>query len=274
MQKTKYRLYSTYGEQAQKLKRTRVVSILGVLIVFVFLFLPVGVYGQITVIPEIATTVELSSSDVNRIVCAEPIKDVIYSKEKPLTVRIVERNAFVKFLITKKSSLEADEEIYPTVPTEIYVVCGRNIYNIIAIPKRIPAQTVILKSETDKIKKNISLFGGLPLEKKIIAILKTIYIEDIPESFTVEQKGQKYNIFRDMDLELIRTIKIEGEGLLIKEFRAALKGDIPKIEIKERDFLRTELTLRTISIMVDKQSLSKGDTARIFIIEGVRDDAN
>ena len=40
-------------------------------------------------------------------------------------------------------------------------------------------------------KKNMELYGELPFEKKIIAIVKRVYTNDMPDSFTktvVEQK--------------------------------------------------------------------------------------
>jgi len=54
------------------------------------------------VLPEVTTQTEMSSSDINRIVCQTDIKDVIFSKEKGVSVKISGRDAFVKFLITKK----------------------------------------------------------------------------------------------------------------------------------------------------------------------------
>lgn len=221
----------------------------------------------VTVMPEIATPVEMSSSDVNRIACQEEIKDIIFSKEKGVTARITGRDAFIKFLIAKQGR----KEVFSTTPTEIYVVCGDTIYTIIAIPKRIPSQTVRLRSDTQKIRKNVSLYGGMPLEKKVISIIKSVYTEDIPEGFTVKfmagQKNNSLDLFKDMTLMLYKLVRIDGEGLQAKEYRAEAKADAKGVELKESDFLRTEITEKPVAIMVDKLNLHKGETARIIVVE-------
>lgn len=222
--------------------------------------------GNIVVVsPEVATPIEMSSSDMNRIQCSSEIKDVVFSKEKGITVKILGRNAFIKFLITKRG----DKEAYSSTPTEIFVACEENIYNLITIPKRIPSQTVRLSAGVQRIKKNASLYAGMPFEKKVVSIIKSIYTDEIPDSFTVEQSGKRVDLFKAVDLTLLRTVTVEGEGLSVKEYRASLKRETKSnsVEISERDFLRAELTTRPASIMVDRLKLSKGDMARVLIVE-------
>ena len=119
--------------------------------------------------PEGTSQVFLSSSDINRIICPVEIKDAIYSKEKGLTVRLAEQNAFVKWVVMKKDG----KDLYATTPSELYIVCGQNVYTLIAVPKRIPAQTIQLSSgKADAIKTNLALFQEVPFEKKILALIK------------------------------------------------------------------------------------------------------
>lgn len=219
----------------------------------------------ITVSPEVATLVEMSSSDMNRIQCLTDIRDVVFSKEKGVTVKIIGKNAFVKFMVAKRG----DKESYSSTPTEIFVACDESIYNLIALPKRIPSQTVRLNMGINKIKKNASLYEGMPLEKKIVSIIKSIYTDEMPDSFTIEQVGRKMDIFKDVDMSLQRIVSVDGEGILVKEYRAVLKGNSEKdiIEIREKDFLRAELTTKPVSIMVDRLKLKKGDTVKVLIVE-------
>lgn len=144
----------------------------GGLILFFLILFPLSAFSSENatepfnafVLPEVTTQVDMSSSDINRIVCPVDIKDVIFSKEKGLSVKIAGRGAFVKFLITKKE----DKEIYSNTPSELFVICGNDVYSLIVIPKRIPSQTIRLSSgKLEKIKKNISLMEGLPFEKKV-----------------------------------------------------------------------------------------------------------
>ncbi len=215
--------------------------------------------------PEVAAPVELSSSDINRLVCPTEIKDVIYSKEKGLTVKIEGREAFVKFLVTK----EGDKDVYSTTPTELYVICGQKTFNLIALPKRIPSRTVMLSGGDDKAKKNSSLFDGMPFEKKILAVIKSVYTDDIPDSFTVKSEDRSFNVYKGLKLTLVRTVRVEGEGLLVKEFTSQATENM---ELAEKDFLKNELTSNPVAIAIDKLKLAKGETARIIIVERVTDE--
>ena len=212
--------------------------------------------------PEVATPVYLSSSDINRIVCPSYIKDVIYSKEKGLTVKIEGGNAFVKFLVTK----EGDKDNYSTTPTELYVLCGKETYNLIALPKRIPSRTVTLSGGDRKANENASLFDGMPFEKKILSIIKSVYTEDIPDSFTVRNEDRPFNLYKGLKLTLVKTVRVEGEGLRVKEFTAQAAQNT---ELSEKDFLKTEITTDPVAIAIDKLRLSPGETARVLIVERV-----
>jgi conjugal transfer pilus assembly protein TraK len=244
-----------------------------VLILFFLVLSPVSAFSSDTaesvnsyVLPELTTQTQMSSSDINRIVCQADIKDVIFSKEKGVSVKISGRDAFVKFLITKKE----DKEIYSSTPSELFVICGNDVYSLITVPKRIPSQTVRLSSgRSEKIKKNISLMEGLPFEKKITGLIKTVYKEDIPDSFSISYSNRKIEIFKDIRLTLRRTVAIEGEGLQIKEYSVEMKMDSPRasVQILEKDFLRTEITERPVAISIDRLNLKKGDSARLFIVE-------
>lgn len=229
----------------------------------------------VTVLPEVPTMVDLSSSDVNRLICPEGTEakdittDVVFSREKGVIAKVVGRNVFIKFKIQKKGN----QEIYSTTPSEMYVICGDVVYNIIAIPKRIPAKTVNLSLNINKIKKNISTYGSLPFEKKVLALIRTVYREDIPETFTVIVENKKIDIYRDIDLTLARTIVVEGEGLRLKEYIVSIKGDKQEISFKEKDFLNTEVTTRPVAISLSKLSIKKGESAKVFIVEqgGIHD---
>ena len=219
----------------------------------------------VTVNPEVAAPIELSSSDMNRIQCPTDIKDVVFSKEKGIAVKIIGKDAFVKFLVMKRG----DKELYSSTPTELFVACDESIYNVIAIPKRIPSQTVRLNAGIQKIRKNASLYAGMPFEKKVVGIVKSVYTDEIPDSFTVENDNKKANIFKDLNLTLFRTVSVDGEGIRVKEYRATLKEGVKEnpIEISERDFLRAELATRPVAIMIDRLKLNKGDTAKVLIVE-------
>jgi len=250
----------------------RLSAIMVLCLVFVF---PGTVFSG-TILPETATKVRMSNSDVNRIVCPGNIKDVIFSREKGLTVKIDGHNAFLKFLITKKRN----KKIYVTTPSEIYVVCDGDVYSIIAMPKRIPAQTIRLSSgRKEKIRENNLLFSGLPFETRILSLIKRVYTEDIPESFDVELTDRKYSLYEGIGLTLRRIVTVEGEGIRVKEYVAEMlqnggKSSAKEIELSEKDFLKTGLTVNPIAISIDMMNLKEGDTARVFIVELNREAGN
>jgi len=220
-------------------------------------------YQAQTAIPEVSTQITLSSSDANRIVCSQEIKDVIFSSEKGVSVKVSGRNAFVKFRIQRKD----DRDIYSQTPTELYVVCGDSVYSLIAVPKRIPAQTVRLSPGAEKIKKNAAMYGGLPFEKKVMAVIRAVFTGNVPEGFTETGMRGRIAVFRDLDVTLVRSFRVEGEGLRVKEFQVSSRKSGEDLRIAEKDFLRTEIARRPLGIALDRHTLKKGETGRLIVVE-------
>jgi conjugal transfer pilus assembly protein TraK len=216
--------------------------------------------------PEITTQVRLSNSDVNRVICPVDIKDVIYSEEKGLAVNLSGKNAYLKFLVVKKDG----KEMYSMTPSELYFVCDGAVYTMIASPARIPAQTVqLVPGKAGTARKNIDLYGELPFEKKIITIVKRVYMNDAPDSFTKTAVNRKMDIFKDLEVILRSIYAIEGEGLRIKEFgvRIAPASTLESISFKESDFLRTDVSLHPVAVSAESMTLKKGETSRVFVVE-------
>ena len=216
-----------------------------------------------SVIPEVSTQVAMSSSDANRIVCSSEIKDVIFSSEKGVSVKVTGKNAFVKFRITRKD----DREVYSSTPTELFVVCGESVYNLIAIPRRIPSQTVKLSPGAEKIRQNAALYGTLPFEKKVIAVIKAVYTGDIPEGFSASAANERIMLFKDLEVILVRSFRVEGEGLQVKEFMASSRKAGEELKITEKDFLREQVAVRPVGIALDRHTLKQGETGRVIVVE-------
>jgi conjugal transfer pilus assembly protein TraK len=217
------------------------------------------------VLPELTTRVRLSASDVNRLVCQEEIKDVVTSKEKGVIVKIVGKSAFIKFVVVKKG----EKLTYSETPTELFVVCGDAMFNLVAMPSRIPAQTIQLSTgRKDRIKENLSLFEGLPFEQKILKIVRESYMEEIPDSYVVRRFNKKTNVsFKEINVLLRREIEIEGEGLKIREYEASIKGTLPELLLHERMFLHPGLAENPVAVAIEEPLLKHGTTTRIFIVE-------
>ena len=216
------------------------------------------------ILPEATTKIELSNTDINRFVCPVEIKDVVYSKEKGINVKIEGKNAFVKFTVIKEDTKYS----YISIPSEMYIVCGNNVYSVIVYPKRIPSQIINFSNgKLDKVKKNLNLFSEIPYEKKIMTILKDIFTDKILDSYSVTFVNRQINAFEQINLTLKRIITVEGEGLRVKEYQAKLKENAPQVYFREKDFLRTDLTSKTVAVSISTLNLKKGDTSRILIVE-------
>lgn len=217
-----------------------------------------------TVLPEITTRIRLSSTDVNRLVCAEEIRDLTFSQEKGIEVRIVGKNAFVKFTATR----QGNRTIYSETPSEFFVVCGSSVYNLVSIPEQIPAQVVHLSSsQGDRVRKNLTLFEGMPLEKKALRLIRLAYADELAESFVVRPMRRELDLFAELDLVMTREILVEGEGLRLRELVARLRPGQPILHLKEEHFLRKELVDNPVAVAVEELLLQPGDSTKVFLVE-------
>ncbi len=217
------------------------------------------------VLPEAPATVRLSNTDVNRLTCqAGAIRDVVYSQEKGLSVSFSGRDAYLKFAALKEGG--ALNRV--NVPVELFVTCGEAVYTIIAVPARVPAQTVRLSGGPgERARRNAELFGALPLERKVMALLRQAYRGDWPDSVTVRKEGRALDLFRDAAFSLVRTASVEGEGLVLREFALRYTGKEPFLEIEEKDFLTPAVARGAIAVALDRHRLKPGETARVFVVE-------
>ena len=227
-----------------------------------------------TVMPEVTTAVRFSNMDVNRVTCSSDIKDVVWSKEKPVIVKWVDKEAYIKF-----QPLERDTDaklFYATDPVELFVRCGGATYQIIAVPSAMPAQTIRLTSKfADKIKTNNEVYGAMPFEKKVLALLKSVYTDVIPESLSVKKYGKVIDSYREIELTLKRIVQVEGEGLLVKEYVIGLRDGGPaQFELDEKMFLKSRLVSRPVAIAIDKLTLVKGASSRLLVVELSKENSN
>ena len=225
----------------------------------------VEVQSPEVILPEIPVAVRLSARDINRVTCrAGEIKDIVYSKEKGMTVSFSGKDAYVKYKYIKKGS----RTIYPSV-TEMYIVCGNATYNLIAVPELIPAKTVQLASGAgDQIRKNKQYFRGLSAEKKIMTLIKAVYTDDLQDSFAVEkQRFQDVSPYEELFITPTRTVTAFGEGIRVSEYLIKIREGAKRqeIELDERDFI--EIAPNPIGLAIDRLKIKKGETSRMFICE-------
>lgn len=220
------------------------------------------------VLPEAPTAVNLSNTDVNRIHCQGPVKDVLVSEEKGVITKVVGNDLFIKY----KVMITPDgKERYTTKTNDAYVICAGATYSLVINPKPITGQTIILKGPAKNIAKNEKLFRGKDIEEMYSFILKAIYKDDLPESFSVKDSDGSilHPYFKNLDIRQRRSIRIEGEGLSVNEFIVTAKSTVNLIE---QDFLIEGFVKKPVFIAIEPRNLKKGNQARLFIIEKVNEE--
>lgn len=236
---------------------------IGYLLAALSAFFPPCAYGSLTLPPDSLVRVELSSSDVNRIVCeGGEIKDVVYSKEKGLIVKASGSDVYVKFQVFQKE----DKFVFDENPSELYITCGESVYSLIAAPVKTPSVTLRLADRIKKVKESALVFKGLVYEEKILKFLKMAYMDDIPDVFSIDVPSEEAVFpevrFSSVDLRLKRIVKAEGEGLVLKEYRVMPKEDI---EVREIDFM--SLAERPAAVALDSTVMKQGLEYRLFVID-------
>lgn len=215
------------------------------------------------IMPEVTTAVELSSSDVNRIVCPGTINDLIFSKEKGIEAHFAGGNAFVKFAI----SVQGEDKHYATTPSELFISCDNTIYALIATPKRIPSVTLRLAPSPSRgLKENIERYQVLPFEKKILQLVRDAYQEEYTESYRITATDTEVNLSADLTVRLKKIVDVAGVGLRLKEYLVGVTAGNP-VHVTEKDFLRSTMGEGIIAVVVEDHDITPDRPSRVFIIE-------
>jgi len=122
----------------------------------------------------------------------------------------------------------------------------------------------LARGKRDAVKRNTEMFGSVPFEKKIMTVLKAVFTDTIPDSFSVAVVNRPFNVFQQIDLVLKRIIAVEGEGIKVKEYIAQAKTGV---YLREKNFLRPDLTTNTVAVSLGALNLKKDETSRILIVE-------
>lgn len=218
--------------------------------------------GQVA-LPIITQKVVMSRSDENWIVCHEPIKTVLAGDDAHIDVKYFGNNAFIKF----QYLTDGEKIAYPPPkPTPLHIPCGDAIYSLIAVPMKVATQTIRLGSgKTAKMKENATIFREQDTRKKVQELIRRAYNDDIPNSFTEKLINKPLDLFRDIALVFHRTITVEGEGMVLKEY--FLTPTVDGLELTLRQFMRKEISALPSPMAVIPPRPAKGERARLFVVE-------
>jgi len=215
--------------------------------------------------PERTVTATISARDVNRIHCGVPVDDVFYSKEKPVSISPVGSDVFVK--VQKKVTGLREE--FVTMPIDLHIVCGGEVYTMILMPQEIDAVTLRLgnpvKSKAAAIAKE---WGSLPIEEKVQKLTRMVYRDELPPTFQRSElvdERRYIRFWRNLRLRAVQRVTAQGLGLAAIEYEVVA---LEPVTLDERDFLNTEISKSIVSVTVDPLALPEpGRKARLIIIE-------
>jgi len=202
--------------------------------------------------------VYVSMGDVNRIVCEKgDVSTVVYSQEKEMQVKTEGRNVFVK-LVPKE---EGDgKKVISDYPRELYVECAGEVFQLLLYPKSIPATTIYLKLPYKKDTTKAKAFEkASSFEETIGKLIKSVYLEEIPDGYEVELVNKPVGSFKELDLVLYK--RYTGDRFVVEEYLITAKLDL---ELSEASFLPYLKNPAAISIV--KPILKEGETTRMFVV--------
>jgi conjugal transfer pilus assembly protein TraK len=202
--------------------------------------------------------VYISMGDVNRIVCEKgDATTVVYSQEKEMQVKTEGRNVFVK--LVPKEEGDGKKKI-SDFPRELYVECAGEVFQLLLYPKSIPATTIYLKLPYKKDTTKAKAFEkASPFEETIGKLIKSAYLEEIPDGYDVEMVNKPAGSFKELDLVLYR--RYIGDRFVVEEYLITAKLNL---ELSEASFLPYLKNPSAISIV--KPILKEGETTRMFVI--------
>jgi len=216
------------------------------------------------VLPEQSTAVVVSNRDVNRIQCSKDVEDVVWSKEKPVTVKVTGGNVIVKFLVLK----EGDAETHVTSSLDLYVVCGGEWYTLILHPREIDSVTVRLGDSTKKaLAAVVKDWGSLALEDKVKRLTLIAYRHETPSGFLrrpIEAADARANIraYKDLQIQGLTEIVASGTGLRATEYTAIASK---AMTLSERDFLLKDMG-EIVAVTVDPLYVAAQGASRVIVI--------
>jgi len=202
--------------------------------------------------------VYVSMGDVNRIVCEKgAVPTVVYSQEKEMQVKTEGQNVFVK-LVPKE---EGDgKKVISDYPRELYIECDGEVFQLLLYPKSIPATTIYLKLPYKKDTTKAKAFERASFfEETIAKLIKSAYLEEIPDGYDVEMVNRTAGSFRELDMVLYR--RYTGDRFVVEEYLITAKLNL---ELSEASFL--PYLKNPVAISIVKPILKEGETTRMFVL--------
>lgn len=213
--------------------------------------------------------VEVSLKDVTRIVCFTNITRTVYSKEKGIEIKTVDKNAFIKNLpkeIVEPSSGRIAIE-YDSRPKEVYIVCGDKTFSLLLIPKDIPANTIYLKSSYVDKEKAFSFEKSGDYENMILKLIRSAYLEDIPEGYDVEDIGKVVREYQEVSI--VHKRNYTGIMFQVQEYVLIARKEL---NINEITLLEAVSPRNPLAVSIVSPVMRPNEQSRFFIVRLLKDE--
>lgn len=231
-------------------------------IFFISLILAFNIKLYAGIEPDVVTDVDVSNMDVNRFVCPYPITDVVFSQEKGIIVKVTDRNAFLKLPVLVKTvdGVETERKYY-SEKSEIFIMCGGNVYTLILQPSKIQAQTIYLTDTKGDMKQSYEYVKNNRYEDLVLNLINAIANDRPEKGFAIKKVFKDYQ-YKNIDFTLSKIMV--GGGFKVKEFVIYSKN---KVTIENLDLLNLPEVENPKAVAVfDNEfvGLTKG-----YIVEGL-----
>ncbi|MGE4478639.1 MAG: type-F conjugative transfer system secretin TraK [Deferribacterales bacterium] len=232
------------------------------LLLLLFLLLPVFANAAITGIePEVVTTVEMSRSDMNRIVCPYPITDFATSKENNMTYKISGNNLFIKFpVIAVTKDGELIEKKYFNGYAEVHLVCGDAVYSLILQAEQKKTEIIYLSDTAGKMKKVNEYVRSKSYEDLMTEFIQAL-IENKPlNDFYMNESDEKES-YRGVNISVSRVMI--GGGYIVKELILESKE---KVSLTNTELLKLEMLSNVKAVALLSPTFS--GMTKAYVVQG------
>ena len=214
----------------------------------------------------ITRIVELSLTQINRIITNSYIKSVKTNKTGNLSVLLQGRNAFVEWtpLLEKQgnvSNIKYDKSI-----NSVIFDTNKGIFTLVLIPKHIPAQTVYIKQgygENRTRGKKFYRISKKGIGNFLSGIYKNVYNGVAPRGFALKKKHILYNA-EDGRIKVLLVKVYKGVSLEVFEFHIFNEMN-KKISLSNKNFIG--LINSPLSVSLSHEHLLPDTFTRLFIVK-------
>ena len=231
-------------------------------LLLISLLLPVFANAAITGIePEVVTTVEMSRSDMNRIVCPYPVTDFATSKENNMTYKISGNNLFIKFpVIAVTNEGELIEKKYFNGYAEVHLVCGDAVYSLILKAEQKKTETVYLSDTAGKMKKANEYVRSKSYEDLITEFIQALIENKQINDFYMDESDEK-ETYRGIDVSVSRVMV--GGGYVVKELILEAKE---KISLTDTELLKLKMLNNVKAVALLSPTFS--GITKAYVVQG------